>query len=301
MYSSIGDKVENFVATGPESFKEWRGSDSSLGLTSDVEDALLSFLHASDVLLEGDLVFSALGGVESEEVSDLGSVGGVFVDTEFKILGELLVEFLVVFLVFGDLSEHLKALLDNVLLHDLKDLVLLEGLTRDVEWKILRVDNTLDEGEPVWDDILTVVRDKDSSNVEFDVVLFLLGFKEIEWSSLWNEKKSAEFKRTFNVEVLESKVCLPIVAEALVEVLILLFGNVFWLSHPDWLNLIKGLHFICDFLNFLGLFLLWLVILDLFDLRLIFFAFLLFFIVLLFVVLRVSDFLVGGLFNLKLD
>jgi len=67
------------------------------------------------------------------------------VDSEFKIFRELFVEFLVIFLVLGDFSKHLKTLLDDVLSHDLKDFVLLEGLTRDVEGQVLRIDNTLDE------------------------------------------------------------------------------------------------------------------------------------------------------------
>jgi hypothetical protein len=74
--------------------------------------------------------------VESEEVSNLGSVGGVLVDSELQVLGELLVEFLVVFLVFLDLREHFKAFLDDVLLYDLQDFVLLKGLSGDVQGKI---------------------------------------------------------------------------------------------------------------------------------------------------------------------
>ncbi len=75
--------------------------------------------------------------MESEEVSNLGSVCGVFVDSKLEVLRELLVELLVVLLVLLDLSKHLKALLDDVLLHDLEDLVLLESLAGNVEGKIL--------------------------------------------------------------------------------------------------------------------------------------------------------------------
>jgi hypothetical protein len=75
--------------------------------------------------------------VESEEVGNLGSVSGILVDSKLEVLRELLVELLVVLLVLLDLSEHLKALLDDVLLYDLEDLVLLEGLSGDVQGKIL--------------------------------------------------------------------------------------------------------------------------------------------------------------------
>jgi hypothetical protein len=67
------------------------------------------------------------------------------VDTELEVLGELLVEFLVVFLVFSNFGEHFEALLDNVLLDNLKNFVLLKGLSRDVKWEIVGIDNTLNE------------------------------------------------------------------------------------------------------------------------------------------------------------
>ena len=57
-------------------------------------------------------------------------------DSELKILGELFIELLVVLSILLDLSEHFKALLDDVLLYDLQDFVLLEGFSGDVKGKI---------------------------------------------------------------------------------------------------------------------------------------------------------------------
>ena len=65
----------------------------------------------------------------SEEFRELFTVSRVFMDTELEILGELLVEFLVVFLVFCDFSEHFKALLDNILLDNFKNSVLLKSFS----------------------------------------------------------------------------------------------------------------------------------------------------------------------------
>jgi len=195
-------KVKDFVATLLESFQEWRGCNGSLGFTCDVVNSLLAFLHAGNVFLKGDLIFSGLGGAESEEFSNLGAVGGILVDSEFEVLGELLVEFLEVFGVLLDLSEHFKAFLDNVLLDNLEDLVLLKSLTRDVKWEIFRVDYTLNEGEPFWDDVLTVVHNENSADIQFDVVLLLLGLEQIEWSTLWHEEESSKFKGSLNIEVL---------------------------------------------------------------------------------------------------
>merc|ERR1719284_1796152 len=243
--------------------------------------------------------------MESEEVGELFSVGGVLVDSELEVLRELLIEFLVVLLVFSDLGEHLEALLHNVLLDDLEDSVLLEGLSGDVEREIIGVNYTLDEGEPLWDEVLAVVHDEDSSDVELEVVLLLFVLEEIEWGSLWNEEEGGELELTLNVEVLDREVLFPVVGEGLVEGDVLILGDVLWLSHPDWLGLVEDLVLMGDFLDLLLLFLLWLlVILDLWLLiiLLLVITLLLLFVLLVFLlVVRVGDLLVGGLFNHELD
>jgi hypothetical protein len=75
--------------------------------------------------------------MESKQVSKFFSVGGILVDTEFQVLGELLVEFLVVLLVFSNFCEHFKALFDNIFLNNFKNSVLLKSFSRNVERKIV--------------------------------------------------------------------------------------------------------------------------------------------------------------------
>jgi len=187
------DHVKDFKSSLLELLNEWRVGNSLFGFTSDEEDVFLTFLHSRDVVFKGDHLFTGGRGVISQKFGDLLSVGGVLVDTELKVLGELLVELFVVLSILSDLSEELKALLGDVFLDDLKDLVLLKELPGDVQWKIFGVDYTLDKGEIVWDEILTVIHNEDSSDVKFDVVLLLFGLKEVKWSSLWNVKDRSEF------------------------------------------------------------------------------------------------------------
>ena len=101
-------------------------------------------------------------------------------DTELDVLAEGLVEFGEVILVLGNFGEQVKALLDDVLADDLENLVLLQGFTRDVERKILRVYDALDEVEVFGDEVLAVVHDEDAADVELDVVALLLGLEEVE-------------------------------------------------------------------------------------------------------------------------
>merc|ERR1712166_1502795 len=177
----------------------------------------------------------------------------VFMDTKLELLGELLVELLVVLSVLLDVGEHLEASLDDVLLDDLEDLVLLEGLTRDVKRHVFGIDNTLNEGEPLGDELVTIVHDENTTDVKFDVVLLLLGFKLIEGSAFGDEEEGSELEGSFNGEVLDGEVFLPVVGEGFVESSVLILGDVLGRSNPDWLDLVEGLPLVRDFLNFLGL------------------------------------------------
>ena len=137
-------------------------------------------------------------------------------NTELDVLAEGRVELVKLFTIFSNLVEELKGLLDNVLLDDLHDLVLLKGFTRQIQWKILRVDDALDKAEPFRNKVSSIVGNEDAANIELDVVLGLLSLEEIERCALWYEEDCTEFELTFNGEVLDSQVVLPIAAKTLV-------------------------------------------------------------------------------------
>jgi hypothetical protein len=106
------------------------------------------------------------------------------VNTKLDVLAEGLVELGEIVFVFSNLTDKVHGLLHKVLADDLEDFVLLESLTRDVKRKILRVDDTLDEVEVLGNEVLTVVHDEYTADVEFDVVALLLGLEEIERSTI---------------------------------------------------------------------------------------------------------------------
>jgi hypothetical protein len=99
----------------------------------------------------------------------------------------LFVEFLVIFSIFNQFSDHIDTSLGDVLLDDLQDFIVLQELSGNVQGKIFRIDNSLNEVKIFWDQILAVIHNEDSSDVQFNVVLFLFGFEHIEWGSLWEE------------------------------------------------------------------------------------------------------------------
>lgn len=147
-------------------------------------------------------------------------------NSKLQVLGKGFVEFRKVVLVLGDLLEHLNNLFDNVLANDFENLVLLEHFTGDVQGKILRVDDSLDKGEPLGDELLTVVHDKDPTNVEFDIVLFFR-LKHVHWGSTRDKENGAEFQLSFDLKVFYREMVFPVIREGLVKGGVLLSGNVF--------------------------------------------------------------------------
>jgi len=288
-----------------EGVEEGRPLDSLEGLASDVVDLLLVLLHAGDVVGEGGGLVTGLGGLEAEQLGKGLAVLGVLVDTQLDVLAEGRVELVELLAVLGDLVEELEGLLDDVLLDDLHDLVLLQGLTRQVERQVLRVDNTLDEAEPLGDKVGGIVGDEDAADVELDVVLGLLGLEEVEGSALGDEEDGAELELTLDGEVLDSEVVLPVVGERLVEGGVLLLGDVGRVASPDGLGLVELLLLDLGLLDLLGLLLLLLLLLllvlgDLLDLSLLLLAFLLLLLLLL-LGLLVGDLLLGLLQDVEVD
>ena len=113
----------------------------------------------------------------------------------------------------------------------------MKSLTRNVQWEILGIDDTLDEVEIFGNDLLAVVHDEYTTDVQFDRVLLLLILEQIEWGAFWDEDKRAELELTLDGEVFDGQVILPIVGEGLVELGILFVGDVIWVTGPDWFGL----------------------------------------------------------------
>ena len=118
--------------------------------------------------------------METQEFSKFAAVLGVLMNTELDVFAKGLIELLEVVFVFSDFREQIHALLDDVLADDFKDFVLLKCLTRDVERQVFRIDDTLDKVEVLRNEVLAVIHDEHTANVEFDIVAFFLTLKQIE-------------------------------------------------------------------------------------------------------------------------
>jgi hypothetical protein len=128
------------------------------------------------------LIVSRFCGVESQKLGKFAPVLGIFVDSELQVLTERLVELLEIILVLRNFGEEIETLLDDVLADDLENLILLESFAGDVQREILRVHDTFDEVEVLGNDVLAVVHDEYSADIELDVITLLFGLEEIEGS-----------------------------------------------------------------------------------------------------------------------
>merc|ERR1719454_1509720 len=265
------DHEEDLVVALLALLDEGRRLDGLLRLARDVVDVFLRLGHARDVVLERSLLVARLRRVVHEQLRELGAVAGVLVDAELDVLAELLVKLLEVLRVLLDLAKELNALLHNVLLDHLEDLVLLQRLARDVERQVLRVDDALDEGEPLGDEVLAVVHDEDAAHVQLDVArVFLLRLEEVKGRALRHEKDRGELELALDGKVLDRQVLLPIVRERLVEGAVLLLRHLLRLARPDRLLLVHEVPLVRHLLDLLLLLLLLrLLLVDLLDLGLV--------------------------------
>merc|ERR1712194_763805 len=74
--------VQDFVSLLLELLKEGRSLDDLVGFSGDVVNTGLVVVHAADVVLEGGHFLSRLGGLVSQQLGNLSTVGGIFVNSE---------------------------------------------------------------------------------------------------------------------------------------------------------------------------------------------------------------------------
>merc|ERR1719326_369202 len=234
-------------------------------LSGHVVNRRLLILHATDVVLEGSELLDALRlGVardESKELGELRAVRIVLVAAEEQEHLELVIELLegrlllrltiiglfrglavILFLIFvlvavslRKLLEHLKHLARKLLRDHLKDLVLLELLAVDVQRQVVRVNNTLNPHQVARQEMVELVRDKHTADVELDVALPALSVAHVHvmGCALRNVQDRAELDVAFRIEVGVRERLKDVLANRLVERLVLLLRNVILGPKPD--------------------------------------------------------------------
>jgi hypothetical protein len=122
-------------------------------------------------------------------------------------------------------SEKLENACGDVLLDAFDDSVLLQHLSGYIELETVRVDDSLGEAEPLWNELLVVVHAENTAGLYFDVVQLLVWLEQVVRRAARHEQADSECDVARDAEVLESEILLPILRDRLVELAVFVLGN----------------------------------------------------------------------------
>ena len=157
----------------------------------------------------------------------------------------------------ADLLDHVESFTDELLLDDLEELVLLEGFTGNVEGKIIGVDNALHKGQVLGHHVFEVIGDEDTSDVHLDEVdLLAVVGEHVLGGLLGDEEDGLKGDLSLSGEVAASHGVLAVLAEALVERVVLVVFDLSGLAGPQGLGVVDEGPVPHSLVNLLGLLLL---------------------------------------------
>ena len=239
LVDGVGEE-QHLVALGLEALDVGAVLEEVRVGAGDEVDRLLTLLHARDVLAEAGLgVLSA--ALEAEQARDPILVGEVAVDPLLDHAPEVAPEREVVLgLALGQLLDHGEDLLDDLLLDLADEAVLLEHLARDVEREVVAVDHAPDEAQVLGEERVAVVHHEHALDVELDPARGV-AHVEVEGGTLGEEQEPRELLAALDGEVRARQRRLPVVADVLVELLVLLVGDVLLGASPERLGRVDRL------------------------------------------------------------
>ena len=174
-------KQQHFDAALAEDLEVRAVARGEEGLRGDVVDALLSLLHASDIVGERDrLGFGiVVRGGKAKQLCDLRLVRRVLAHAFLEHAPELGPEPGVLVLVAGELLQQAEHPLRAAGADRVDVAAVLQDLARHVERQVGRVDHAAHEAQVGRQEVLGVVHDEDAPHVELEAVA-LLPVPEVE-------------------------------------------------------------------------------------------------------------------------
>ena len=207
----------------------------SIGVSGDVVNLLLTFLHAANIILERDGLGFALasGAGKAQQFGDLFAVGVILGRALFEHVTELAPELGVLLgIVFRQLGEHGQNALGASLAQGGGHLVVLQDFTADVERQIVGVQHPFYEAQVGRHKLLGIVHDEDALHIELQTVL-LLAVVEVERCAGRYVEQAGVLLRPFHPVVTPQQRIFKVVGDVLVELLILLVLDIFRVAGPQ--------------------------------------------------------------------
>ena len=219
------------------------------------------FRHLSDVICEAhvlSITCVACRG-KAQEFGNFLTVGEVFDRTFLEHIAEVLPENSVLFLVFGQLTEHSEYTLGERTLEFLRHRAFLQQFTGNVKRQIVGVNQTADETQVVGQELFCLVHNENALHKELQSVDLVASVKIPRCASRYIEQGRV-FEFAFNSIVSPGKGIFKVVAQMLIKLLVLFFGHFTGINGPKRLGVVD-LHpipgtrgFIFAFLGFFVLF-----------------------------------------------
>ena len=231
---------QDFVALGLEGF-EHRVRLHGVLVADEVVDFLLAFRHALHVFVEAhESVAFGLGAFETEQLLEFVKMFPVHVEAflqdhaEFAPPGVVLGSILV-----GHVLQGVEHLLDDVLTDVRDDLVVLQDFTGHVQRQVFAIHHAAHKAEPRRQQVLAVVHDKDFLHVELEAVQSVI-VPDVERGLRRNVDEAPKFLGTFGVAVAPGGRFVGFVADDVVEILVLFFGDFLFALAPQSLLFVQA-------------------------------------------------------------
>mmetsp|Transcript_10205 Transcript_10205/g.21062 ORF Transcript_10205/g.21062 Transcript_10205/m.21062 type:complete len:538 (-) Transcript_10205:37-1650(-) len=278
--------VNNFQVLLFKGFQKWGFLDFVQRVSAQNVNAVLPLLHVFNVFGKRNQLAVGLGSLVSDQLHEFAAVGFVLNDTELDIGRELFVPFevsiflgLVVFLdidfsvsrnfgffvlflggistLLGKFTNEVKSFAGQLLLDNLENLVFLEGFAIHIEWKLVRVDDTIDETE-VLGQQTEFITNQNTSNVEPYGALDIFNLTHLVRWGLFTRKveNGTEVDVTLGIEMRPSGGILHIiVVQQMEKVLVFFVANGILVASPNGFVGVEGIPSVSgDFFHLLGLF-----------------------------------------------
>ena len=139
----------------------------------------------------------------------------------------------------GHILQGVENLLDDVLTDVGDNLVVLQDFTGHVQRQVFAIDHAAHKAQPRRQQVLAVVHDKDFLHVELEAVQCVV-VPDVERGLRRNVHEAPEFLGTFSVAVAPCGRFVGFVADDVVEILVLFFGDFLFALAPQGLLFVQA-------------------------------------------------------------
>ena len=209
-------------------------------------DGFLAVFHAGHVVGQrhAGLARLIVGGGKAQQLAQALTVGKVFAHAFLQHGAKLFPEggvliALGLVLVVGQVFEHGQHALGAALADGLHVAAFLQDLAADVQRQVGRIDHALHETQVVGQQGLGVIHDEDALHIQLQPAL-LVAVPEVVGGVLRDVEQLRVFTAAFDPVVGVGQGRLVVVADLLVELVVLLFGDVALAARPQGGGLVDG-------------------------------------------------------------